>query len=229
MSMYIISRTTAYAVMLADHLAYREFEQGNKAPLNAPKLTHIAPCVFAAHAGSWQAAFEIFSNFHDYLLASPQPRTFDDIAQYLEQESNRCYQKYCELWKRDKFDLRLPIVLTGPYRCADDFNQQISSTIIICETANKFKPTPVHGAWWAATDEATQIVTALIDLPATKYMQTTGPLSLAQVLKAIHAFIANLCIYISPDCSIVVIGDEDEYTVIEGQITSLPMRALRYG
>lgn len=229
MSMFIIARTTKYAVILADNLAHKEYAQGNKAPLPAPKLSHVAPCVFATHTGSWQPAYEILGNFHNFLLTSPRPRTFDEIAGYLEQEGNRCYQQYREKWKREMFDLRVPIILTGPYRHPEDVNQQITSTILIFETANKFKPTRSHGGWFAVDDDVSKVLSALMGLNVVNDLLHASPLSMVQVMRALHAFVAHISIYVSSTCSIVIIGEEDEHMLIEGHMVSFPMQALRFG
>jgi hypothetical protein len=229
MSMFIIARNVEFAVLLADDLAHKEYAQGNKAPLPAPKLSHVAPCVFASHAGLWQPAYEILSNFHDFLLASPRPRVFDEIVGYLEQEGNRCYQQYCEKWKREMFDLRVPIVLTGPYRHPEDASQQLTSTVLIFETANKFKPAKSSGGWFAVDDDVSKILSALMGLKVVNDLLHAGPLSMVQVMKALHAFVAHMSIYASPTCSIVIIGEEDEHMLIEGHMVSFPMRALRFG
>jgi|GEM_PF-1777004 len=229
MSTFLVYRRKEYAVILADLLAYRQYGGTNKTSLRAPKLTHVAPCVFAAHAGNWQPAYEVLSNFHEYLLASPATRTFDEIAQYLEQEGNRCFQKWCKIQQVGILDIRIPIILTGPYRHPDDVSNGVSSTCLIVETANKFKPARGFGAYWAYDDEVTKVALALLELPAIKHWLNTGPLSLVQALRAIHSFIAEICTFVSPDRSIVIIGDEDEHTIIEGPMVSLPMKALGFG
>lgn len=231
MSMFIITRTTQYVVILADNLAHKDFAVGNKAPLPAPKLTHVAPCVFATHAGTWQPAFEILSNFREFLLSSPNLRTFDEITAYLEKEGNKCFEKYCKLWKRDakSFDLKIPIILTGSYRHKEDIAQNICSTILIFETANSFKPTRSHGGWFAVDTEVSTILSNLMNITVIKNLMNASPLSMASVLKALHSFVSNISVYVSSNCNIVIIGEDDEHSLIEGHMISLPMKALIQG
>jgi hypothetical protein len=228
MSMFMIYRKKEYAVMLADSLAHKNLMGGSKVTLHAPKLAHVAPCVFATHAGNWQPAYEILSNLHDYLLGTPTPREYREITQYLEEEGTRCFQKWCEVWHVDTHDVRIPIILTGPYRAPEDIDNDISSTCVIIETARKFKAIKAFGPIWAYNDEVTQLAQALFNLPAISYLLNRGPLSLVQALRAIHSFITEICAYISTDRSIVIVGEEDEHHVIEGQVVSLPMRALGF-
>lgn len=229
MSMFIIARTTECAVILADNLGHKDYGGGNKVQLPAPKLTHVAPCVFATHAGSWQPAYELLHNFHEFLLSSPYPRAFDELAVYLEEEGNRCYLDYCKKLEKNSFDLRVPLVLTGPYRHPDDVSQKISSTILVYETANKFKPTRSHGAWFAYDGKTSNMLTAILGLDIINDLIHSNPLAIAQTMKALHSFVAQLTIYVSSSCSVVIIGEEDEHTLIEGHMTSLPMRALKHG
>lgn len=229
MSSFLVYRKKEYAVVLADTLASRRSTGTNKSPLTAPKLTHVAPCVFAAHAGFWEPAYEILSNLHEYLLLSPSPRTFDEVIQYLEQESSRCFQKWCEAWKKDSLDLRIPIIFTGPYRHPEDIANELSSTCVIVETARKLKPARVLGAFWVYDTDVTQVACALLRLPAIDHLLNSGPLSSAQALSAVHSFVAEICVFVSVDCSIVIIGDEDEHTLVKGPMVSLPMKALRFG
>jgi hypothetical protein len=229
MSMFIITRTTEYVAILADNLAHIEYALGNKAPLPAPKLTHVAPCIFATHAGSWQPAYEILSNFHEYILSSPRARTFDEIEKYLEREGNLCQKKYCKLWNKESFDLRVPIILTGPYRHPEDIKLKISSTILIFETANKFKPTRSSGGWFAIDNAVTSVLTELMALPVIKDLMYKTPLSMVQILRAIHSFVSHISVYVSTDCSVAIIGEEDEFTLFEGNMVTLPMQALKYG
>ena len=103
----------------------------------------------------------------------------EQIAQHLESDGNRCFRHWCEVWDKDTFDVRIPIILTGPYRHNDDIAKQISSTCLIIETANGFKPTHVPGAFWAYNGEVTGVALSLLGLPTISYLLNTGPLSLA--------------------------------------------------
>jgi hypothetical protein len=65
-----------------------------------------------------------------------------------------------------------------------------------------------------------------MQLPLVAGMLKQGPLAAAHALVATHAMLSKLSSSISPDASVVVIGDDDEHTVLHGTLLELSQAAL---
>jgi hypothetical protein len=75
----------------------------------------------------------------------------------------------------------------------------------------------------------TELATSFMALPLVAGMLKQGPLAAAHALIATHAALAKLSSTISPDANVVVIGDDDEHTVLHGTLLELGQAELIKG
>jgi hypothetical protein len=83
MSTFNIYQKLEYAVMLTDSLIHKPLDGGNIVPGFGPKLAHVAPGIYAAHAGFWQPAFAMLNRVHEYVNQAKEPPTHEQLVEQL--------------------------------------------------------------------------------------------------------------------------------------------------
>ena len=227
-STFLVHQESSYIVLLADSLGAKSHGAGG-APytVTAPKLVHVAPGVYAAHAGTLQPAIDMLSELEKVLATAT---TWEAVTSRMRQIGESVYARYQERFKTDSFDVRVVLVLTGERRHPSDSGHDRSSSIVLWEVARKFEPHHVTGdVYFAGSVPLSELITNFLKQPLLAGMLQQGPLAAAHALVAAHAALSKLSSTISPDANVVIIGEDDEHTVLHGTLLDLAQAALIKG
>ena len=228
MSAFLIHQESTYSVILADSLGSKSHSAGG-APytVTAPKLVHVAPCVYAAHAGTLQPAIDMLSALGERLK---EALSWEALTSSMEGIGVEVYERYRERFKSDTFDVRVALVITGERRHPDDVAADRSSSIVLWELARRFEPHRVTGhLLFAGSVPLSELATNFLSQPLLSGMLRQGPLAAAHALVATHAALSKLSSTISPDANVVVIGEDAEHTVLHGTLLELAQAVLIKG
>lgn len=233
-SAFLIHQEPRYAVMLADSLGTKGAgAAATRVPLAAPKLVHVAPCAYAAHAGTWQPALEMLSRLRPLLLPHTDKGSPPDWVALSAQMSEIGRQVYAEFQKKfqlESFDVRVALLLTGPLRHSEDVASGCSSTLAVWEAAGAFEVQRVAGALhFGGSPALSGLATTILRNEFVRDTMKQSPLACAQALLAAHAALSKLSTAISAEANIVVCGEGEEHAVIQGTLLSLPNSALLRG
>lgn len=220
--------------MLADSLGTKgDSSSASKVPVAAPKLVHVAPCAYAAHAGTWQPALEMLSRLRPLLLAHAQQGGVADWATLEAQMAEIGRQVYAEFqntFRLASFDVRVALLLTGSLRRPEDISASSASTLIIWEAAGGFEARRVAGdIHFGGSPALSGLASTILQNEFVRDTMRQSPLACAQALMAAHAALSKLSTAISPEANILVCGDGEEHAVIQGTLLSLPNSALLRG
>jgi hypothetical protein len=142
----------------------------------------------------------------------------------------RVYARYQERFNSDSFDVRVVIVLTGDRRHPSDIERDQSSSMVVWEVARKFEPHHARGhVYFGGSTQLSELATNFLAQPLVAGMLRQGPLAAAHALVATHAALSKLSSTISPDANVVIIGDDDEHTVLHGTLLELSQAVLMKG
>ena len=227
-SAFLVHQESSYLVLLADSLGTKTHAAGGAPyPVTAPKLVHVAPGVYAAHAGTLQPAIDMLSELGKTL---EQATTWDAVTAHMKGIGETVYARYQERFKTDSFDVRVVLVLTGERRHPSDSGHDRSSSIVLWEVARKFEPHHVTGdVYVAGSVPLSELITNFLKQPLLAGMLQQGPLAAAHALVAAHAALSKLSSTISPDANVVIIGEDCEHTVLQGTLLDLAQAALIKG
>lgn len=231
MSLFLIYSTTQATVLLADSLALKQpsKEQG-VVPLVAPKLVHVAPHVFAAHAGTWQPAIAMLSDLRSRILRSKAPSSSRLSNSTLEKIGQTRHAEFERRFDRNTLDVRIALVLTGPLRHKTDREAGRAATIVLWESARNFAPEIVGDhLFFAADTTLSDFAYSCARHHALKTLLQSSPLTVAQALRSIHAAVTRISAQVSERCNVAIVSSRGEASVIEGTLLSLPCDSLLYG
>jgi len=233
MSAFLIHQELSYLVFLADSLGSKNhFESSNSYPVTAPKLIHVAPCVYAAHAGTLQPAIDMLSDLSIeieqlYTGDVPPANRWSTLTMRMKEIGESVHQKYQGIFSVSSFDVRVALVMTGELRHQDDITNKRSSSILLWEVARGFEPLHVtEKLHFLGSAPLSESATAFLSQPLLLSMLRGGPLPAAQALVAAHAAFCRLSSSISQDANVVIIGEADEHTVLHGSLLSLAQAKL---
>jgi hypothetical protein len=227
-SAFLVHQELSYLVLLADSLGTKTHSAGGAPyPVTAPKLVHVAPGVYAAHAGTLQPAIDMLSELGKALETAT---TWDASTSDMKNIGERVYARYKERFKSDSFDVRVVVIFTGERRHPSDIEMDRSSSIVLWEVARKFEPHHVTGdVHFAGSVPLSDLATNFLAQPLLAGMLQQGPLAAAHALVATHAALSKLSSTISPDANVVIIGEDDEHTVLHGTLLDLGQAVLIKG
>lgn len=227
-SAFLIHQELSYLVLLADSLGTKTHAAGGAPyPVTAPKLVHVAAGVYAAHAGTLQPAIDMLSELGRSLETA---KTWDAVTSRMKSIGEDIYARYQERFKSDSFDVRVVIILTGERRHPSDVKEDRSSSIILWEVARKFEPHHTTGyVHFAGSVPLSELATNFLAQPLLAGMLRQGPLATAHALVATHAALSKLSSTISPEANVVIIGDDEEHTVLHGTLLDLGQAVLIKG
>ena len=221
MSTFLIHQESGYLVLLADSLGTKTHTATETTyPLTAPKLVHVGAGVYAAHAGTLQPAIDMLSELGKTLSGAP---SWEAVTSHMKEIGLAVHAKYRDRFKSDSFDVRVAIVLTGERRHPDDIASDRSSSIVLWELYVKGY---LH---FAGSQQLSELATSFLSQPLLLGMLQGGPLSAAHALVAAHAALSKLSSSISPEANVVVIGEDDEHTVLHGTLLDLGQAVLIKG
>ena len=225
MSVFLAHQESSYLVLLADSLGTKTHAAGGSPyPFTAPKLVHVAPGVYAAHAGTLQPAIDMLSELGKIL---EQATSWDTLTTHMQGIGENVYARYRERFKSDSFDVRVVIIVTGERRHPSDIEQDRTSSIVLWEVARKFEPHHVNGyVYFAGSVPLSELATNFLGQPLLAGMLRQGPLAATHALVAAHAALSKLSSTISPDANVVVIGEGGEHTVLHGTLLDLAQAVL---
>lgn len=228
MSTFLIHQESGYLVLLADSLGTKTHTATETTyPLTAPKLVHVGAGVYAAHAGTLQPAIDMLSELGKTLSGAP---SWEALTSHMKEIGLAVHAKYRDRFKSDSFDVRVAIVLTGERRHPNDIASDRSSSIVLWELARGFEPHYVKGyLHFAGSQQLSELATSFLSQPLVLGMLQSGPLSAAHALVAAHAALSKLSSSISPEANVVVIGEDDEHTVLHGTLLDLGQAVLIKG
>lgn len=228
MSLFLVHQETSHLVLLADSLGTKSHSAGGASyPVTAPKLVHVAPGVYAAHAGTLQPAIDMLAELGEVLSDAT---TWERLTSRMKSIGDTVYTRYLERFKTESFDVRVVVVVTGDRRHPKDIQDDRSSSILVWEVARKFEPHYVRGhVYFAGSMPLSELATNFLAQPLVAGMLKQGPLAGAHALVAAHAALSKLSSTISPEANVVVIGDDDEHTVLHGTLLELSQALLIKG
>jgi hypothetical protein len=231
MSIFLIRQTAEYTVMLADSLTMKEHPSGEGTiPGSAPKLAHVSPGIYAAHAGTWQPAWAMLSDLHSVTTKKGRRLTHTQLLSTLSHIGPRRYAEYQTIFGRKTFDVRIALVVTGCYRSPKDTTSPNSTSIILWEAGRDFEPLIVsRELYFASNKPLSDFVRHTLNHPVTEKLLGLSPLSTSQALVAAHRAAATLSTSISSDPNVVLIGAGAEHALLHGAMLPLPMPALALG
>lgn len=231
MSTFLIHQEPAYVVVLADTLGTRSSARSpGVLPLTAPKIVEVAPCAYAAHAGTWQPALEMLTRLREHLLAPPAAIPWEQLTELMRSIGSDTYSHFQQVFALESFDVRVALVLTGYLRHAEDVAAGRSSTLVLWESARSFRPERVVGfLHFGGSKPLSDLATLVLSQPFVANLLHQSPLSCAQALLAAHALLAKLSTSIGPEPSVLVCGADAEHTMIHGTLVTLPQGALIRG
>lgn len=227
-SIFLVHQESSYLVLLADSLGTKTHAAGGAPyPVTAPKLVHVAEGVYAAHAGTLQPAIDMLSALGEKLA---EATSWETLTAKMKGIGEAIYAKYQERFKSDSFDVRVVVVLTGDRRHPQDISDDRSSSIVLWEVARKFEPHYVRGhLHFAGSTPLSELATSFMNQPLVAGMLKQGPLAAAHALVAAHAALSKLSSTISPEANVVVIGEDDEHTVLHGTLLDIAQAVLIKG
>jgi hypothetical protein len=156
--------------------------------------------------------------------------TWDAITAQMKGIGEDVYARYRDRFKSDSFDVRVLIVLTGERRHPADIQKGLCSSMVLWEVARKFEPHHVTGyIHFAGSVPLSELASNFLAQPLLAGMLRQGPLAAAHALVAAHAALSKLSSTISPDANVVVIGEDDEHTVLHGTLLDLAQAVLIKG
>ncbi len=228
MSLFLVHQESSYLVLLADSLGTKTHVAGGAPyPVTAPKLVHVAEGIYAAHAGTLQPAIDMLAALSEL---REEGSTWDAVTAEMKAIGESIYAKYRERFKSDSFDVRVVLVLTGVRRHPQDIAEGRSSSIVLWEVARSFEPHYVRDhLYFAGSIPLSELATSFMSQPLVAGMLTQGPLAAAHALVAAHAALSKLSSTISPDANVVVIGEDDEHTVLHGTLLDVGQAVLIKG
>lgn len=228
MSTFLVHQESSYLVLLADSLGLKIHASGGSPyPVTAPKLVHVAPGVYAAHAGTLQPAVDMLSELGETLTTAT---TWESVTSSMQSIGEKVYARYQERFKTESFDVRVVIVLTGDRRHPADVGCDRASSIVIWEVARRFEPHHATGhVYFGGSDPLSDLATNFLAQPLLAGMLQQGPLAAAHALVATHAALSKLSSTISPDANVVIIGEDDEHTILHGTLLKLAQAVLMKG
>lgn len=215
-------------MILADSLGTKAHAASDTTyPVTAPKLVHVGSGVYAAHAGTLQPAIDMLSELGKVLQRSD---SWEALTSQMTEIGLTVHAKYKDRFNSDTFDVRVAVVVTGKLRHPTDIAEERSSSIILWEVARGFVPHHVSGyLHFAGSVQLSEFTTNFLAQPLVLGMLRGGPLSAAHALVAAHAALSKLSSSISPDANVVVIGEDEEHTVLHGTLLELGQAALIKG
>jgi hypothetical protein len=83
--------------------------------------------------------------------------------------------------------------------------------------------------YFAGSVPLSELITNFLKQPLLAGMLQQGPLAAAHALVAAHAALSKLSSTISPDANVVIVGEDDEHTVLHGTLLDLAQAALIKG
>ena len=228
MSIFLVHQESSYLVLLADSLGTKTHAAGGAPyPVTAPKLVHVAEGVYAAHAGTLQPSIDMLSALGKKL---GDATSWESLTAEMKGIGDSVYAKYQERFQSDSFDVRVVIVLTGDRRHPEDIAEDRSSSIVLWEVARKFEPHYVRGyLHFAGSVALSELATSFMNQPLVAGMLKQGPLAAAHALVAAQAALSKLSSTISPDANVVIIGEDDDHTVLHGTLLDLAQAVLIKG
>lgn len=226
---FAIYQKMEYSVILTGSLSQKKYPTRVATPILAPRLTHIAPCLYAGHSGSWNMAVELLHEVNA-LVETEKDISNDELIDFLSSKGPDIYDSYKQKWKRDYIDVRIIIVACGKYRYQQDIENGVANSIIIWESPRNFNPErgSVYAVWYADAD-TTNVATEIIKLPSIEQLLNGGPLAISQTLHGIHALIARINSGVSEETNILLVGENEEHSLLRGNLIKLPNRALLFG
>jgi hypothetical protein len=228
MSIFLIHQEQTYTALLADSLGQKAHTPGGPVyPVTAPKLVRVAPGVYAAHAGTLQPAIDMLSALARILESAT---SWEQIVPQMRAIGEGVYDTYRQRFASNSFDVRIALVLTGAWRHQLDSEAGISSSLLLWELARGFEPERVSGRLhFAGSVPLTELATSFLSLPLLKGMLSQGPLAASHALVATHAALSKLSSTISADANLVVIGEDDDHTVLHGALLEMAQAELIKG
>jgi hypothetical protein len=233
MSAFLIHQELSYVVFLADSLGAKTHSGSTSSyPVTAPKLVHVAPYVYAAHAGTLQPAIDMLSELSKELALTSEDDTAPDIrwanlSSRMKGIGESVHSKYQGIFGSSSFDVRVALVMTGNHRHPDDLAKDRSSSIVLWEVARGFEPLHVTGhLHFLGSAPLSELASSFLNQPLMLSMLRGGPLPAAQALVAAHAALCRLSSSISQEANVVIIGDDQEHTVLHGSLMSLAQAKL---
>jgi len=215
-------------VLLADSLGTKAHTASTATyPVTAPKLVHVGTGVYAAHAGTLQPAVDMLAELGKVLEHAD---SWEALTSKMAEIGVAVHAKYKDRFKSDAFDVRVAVVLTGALRHPGDIADDRTSSIVLWEVARGFVPHHVKGyLYFAGSTQLSEFATNFMAQPLVLGMLRGGPLSAAHALVAAHAALSKLSSAISPDANVVVIGEDEEHTVLHGTLLELSQATLIKG
>ncbi len=228
MSIFLIHQEQNYTALLADSLGQKAHVAGGSVyPVTAPKLVRVASGVYAAHAGTLQPAIDMLSALAKLVDAGS---SWDFLTSKMKGIGEEVYETYSKRFGLNSFDVRLALVLTGACRHPRDIESDLSSSLLLWEVARGFEPHHVVGRLhFAGSVPMTDLAISFLELPLVAGMLKQGPLAASHALIAAHAALSKLSSTISPEANLVVIGDDDEHTVLHGTLLEMSQAELIKG
>jgi hypothetical protein len=227
-SIFLIHQEQGYTALLADSLGQKAHTPGGPVyPVTAPKLVRVASGVYAAHAGTLQPAIDMLSALARILESAS---SWAQMVPQMRAVGEEIHQLYSQRFASNSFDVRVALVLTGRLRHPLDIERGISSSLLLWELARGFEPEHVQGRlYFAGSVPMTELARSFLGLPLVAGMLSQGPLAASHALIATHAALAKLSSTISSDANLVVIGADDDYTVLHGNLLELAQAELIKG
>jgi hypothetical protein len=233
MSAFLIHQELSYVVFLADSLGAKTHSGSTSSyPVTAPKLVHVAPCVYAAHAGTLQPSIDMLSELSKELEHSSEIHTSPELrwatlSTRMKEIGESVHRRYQGIFGGASLDVRVALVMTGNHRHPDDIANDRSSSIILWEVARGFEPLHVTGhLHFLGSAPLSELASSFLNQPLMLSMLRGGPLPAAQALVAAHAALCRLSSSISQEANVVIVGDDDEHTVLHGSLMSLAQAKL---
>jgi hypothetical protein len=228
MSIFLIHQEQAYTALLADSLGQKAHASGGPVyPVTAPKLVHVTSGVYAAHAGTLQPAVDMLSALARILDTAT---SWQQLVPQMRAIGEGVYETYKQRFASNSFDVRVALVMTGARRHPLDIEGDVSSSILLWELARGFEPEHVRGRlYFAGSVPMTELASAFLALPLVKSMLSQGPLAASHALIAAHAALSKLSSTISSDANLVVVGEDDDHTVLHGTLLEMAQAELIKG
>ena len=184
---------------------------------------------FPPFVGNESAAFAMLNRVHEYVAQAKEPPTYEQLVEQLTKIGQKTIDEHRNK-KGERLDVKVPLVVTGRYRHAEDVKINSATTLLLWETANDFTPRRTGvSICWASSPEISEIATAVMRLKELDYLLNNSPLAVAQALEAVRALVAKLTTFVSTETNIVVIGQGEEHALLKGQMLRLPNAALNFG
>jgi hypothetical protein len=231
-SAFLIQQDQQYAVLLADSLGTKESPGVGRIPVAAPKLVHVAPCAYAAHAGTWQPALEMLSRLRSLIISREgvAPANAASLSVDMPKIGVEVHAEFQKLFRVESLDVRVALLLTGNLRHPDDAAEGRSSTVLLWEAASQFVPKRITGGlYFGGSPVLSDLAGTILNHPFVLDTMRQSPLACAQGLLAAHSALSRLSTSISPEANVVVCGEGEEHAVLHGTLVTLPNRALAKG